>query len=131
LIVADSSYLSEGILVDESLLSGQRILAPDLAVYETVSVIWKHQSVLRRIPDGGRYLSVLLGLMKSHALVVVEPDGPLLERTYGLARRHSAQPYDMVFVALAVATGLEFRSFDEEQVAVAKSESRGKRASPS
>lgn len=113
--MTDSSFLAEGILVDGSLLTRDRMVAPDLAVYETAGAVWRHQTLLGRISDGSGYLSVLSDLVGSNRLVTLEPNEELARETYDLAVRYHAHPHDAVFVALAVMTGLDLRTFDPGQ----------------
>ncbi len=115
MIVADSSYIAEGVLVDEALLRRDGMVAPDLAIYETMEAIWKHQALLGRISDGQRYLAALADLVRSNWLVALKPDDRLVGETYDLSVRYRAHPHDTVFVALAVMTGLELKTFDRNQ----------------
>ncbi|MDA4123880.1 MAG: type II toxin-antitoxin system VapC family toxin [Thaumarchaeota archaeon] len=123
MIIADSSYVSEGILVDRGLLGHEQILTADLAVFETANAIWKHQVLLHEIDDGIPFLSVLFGLLRTNSVIAIKPDEQLMKVAYQLASRHNAPVYDMVFVALALGTGLELKSFDDSQMAIMKSES--------
>lgn len=49
MIVADSSYITEGLLRESSLLDDQVLCAPDYAFYEVINAIWKHQVLLNRV----------------------------------------------------------------------------------
>lgn len=122
MIVADSSFIAEGVLTDEALLRGERMLAPELAVYETASAIWKHQVILGVIDDGPSYLDVLNDLLRSNTLLAVSPDSDLLRTAYDLAVRYRAHPHDTVFVALAVRTGLRLETFDSGQLKIFEKE---------
>ncbi len=115
MIVADSSYIAEGVLVDEALLRKDDMVAPDLAIYETMGAIWKHQVLLGRISDGQGYLAALADLVRSNRLVALEPDNRLVSATYDLSARYRAHPRDAIFVALAFMTGLELKTFDRNQ----------------
>ena len=115
MIVADSSYIVEGVLADKSLLMGDLILAPDLAVYETAGAIWKHQALLGRIRDGRRYLSTLSELIRTNSLLTTMPDKEAIDAAYDLALRYHSHPHDTVFVAIALRTGLDLKTFDSEQ----------------
>ncbi len=126
MIVADGSFIAAGILVDKDLLSGEGVLTADLAVYETVSAIWKHQALLHRIDDGLPYLGLLFGLMEENRIVALKPSPELTEEAYRMALRNSAPVYDTIFVALALDTGLKLKSFDERQIAILERESRAK-----
>jgi len=124
-IVADSSYLAAGILEDEALLRNQRILTPDLAIYETLSTIWKHQALLKRVTNGERLVDVLFDFVGTNIVIPVHPDRELAGRAFGLAVQHRTHPHDMVFVALALGTGLELKSFDETQLKIMEEERAG------
>jgi len=124
-IVADSSYLAAGILQDEELLRNQRILTPDLAIYETVSTIWKHQVLLKRVTNGQGLVSILFDFVGTNVVIPVHPDRELTERAFGLAIQHQTHPHDMVFVALALGTGLELKSFDKTQLRIMEEEKAG------
>ena len=87
MIVADSSYIAEGVLVDQGLLAGPTIMVPDLAIYETVGAIWKHEVALGRIKEGKSYVDALLELVRTHKLLGEGPDEELLLRSYDLAVR--------------------------------------------
>jgi predicted nucleic acid-binding protein len=114
-IVADSSYIVEGLLADKSLLMGELILAPDLAIYETAGAIWKHQTILGRIHDGMRYLSILSELIRTNNLLTTLSGNEVISAAYDLALRYHSHPYDAVFVAMALRTGLDLKTFDSHQ----------------
>ena len=113
--MADRSYIAEGVLVDEALLRRDGMVAPDLAVYETMGAIWKHQALLGRISDGQRYLAPLADLVRSNWLVALKPDDRLAGETYDLSVRYRAHQSGTVFVALAAMTGLGLKTFDRNQ----------------
>ena len=115
MIVADSSYLIEAILRDADLFAGEVFVAPDLALYEVVNVIWKHESLIRDLHEAQKYLDVVNDLISSEAIVLVRPDGNLVREAYNLSTKHGAPFYDTVFVALALKLDLELRTFDKEQ----------------
>lgn len=115
MIVADSSYISEGVLRDQSLLRNEAIFTADLAIYETLGAIWKHQTLLRRITEGGIYVDFLFELIKTNNLYTAHPDRELMKEAYGLAVRHHSHPHDTVFVAMALDTNLDFKTLDAKQ----------------
>jgi predicted nucleic acid-binding protein len=55
--VADSSYLIEGILRNATLLESESFLSPDLALYEVVNALWKHETLMRDLKDPQSTLS--------------------------------------------------------------------------
>jgi predicted nucleic acid-binding protein len=114
-IVADSSYIVEGLLTDRSLLRQDRIVAPDIAVYEAVGAVWKHEQVLNKIKEGKMFLSALTDLIRTGDLLTVEPNERLLLDAYGVAIRHRIHPHDAVFIALAIENGLELKTLDADQ----------------
>lgn len=115
MIAADSSFLIEAIFRDADLFEGEVFVAPDLALYEVVNVIWKHEALIRDLREASRYLDVVDDLISSEVIVLVRPDGDLVREAYTLSLRHRASFYDTVFVALALKLNLELRTFDEEQ----------------
>jgi predicted nucleic acid-binding protein len=50
MIVADTSYLVEGLLRDASLLQ-EDTLSPELALYEVANTVWKHEFILRDLKN--------------------------------------------------------------------------------
>jgi predicted nucleic acid-binding protein len=129
MIVADSSFIVEGVLVDGNLLRQETMVAPDLVVYETVGAIWKHEALLGRISDGTGFLSVLSDLIKSNRLLALRPDEELIGDAYAMAVRYHVHPHDAIFVALAVATGLELETLDASQRALYEKEIARRRSS--
>jgi len=127
--VADTSYLVEAILRDAELLSGEMMVMPDLALYETVNVIWKHETLIRDIRDGAGYLDSLEALIETQAVTLVKPDGRLIRDAYSLSVRHRVPFYDTVYVALALRLEAELRTFDEEQMRIHREEKQ-QRGSP-
>ena len=116
--VADTSYMVEAILRDAELLRGESLVVPDLALYETVNVIWKHETLLRDIGDGTRYLDSLEALIETRVVTLVKPDGRLVRDAYSLSIRHGVPLYDTVYVALALRLEVDLRTFDEEQMRI-------------
>ena len=115
MIVADSSYIAEGILTDIRMLRSERMLAPSLAVYEVAGAIWKHQAVLGRILEGEKFLRVLSDLLRTNELLTIEPDVGLLLDAYAIAVSQRVHPHDAIFVALALRNGLELVTLDDAQ----------------
>jgi len=122
LIVADSSFIVEGLLRRKSLLEEDQIIVPELALYETANSIWKHEYVLKDLKDGSAYLSILYGLIDAGAILVLSPNEQLMEKTYLIAGRHRISLYDSVFVSLALELGVGLKTFDGTQMRVMKSE---------
>jgi len=122
--VADSSYLIEGILRDASLLEDETFLSPDLALYEVINTLWKHEILIKDLKESWARISLFLVLISAETVRLVRPDKKLLEETYALARKHRVPTYDMVFVALALELGLELKTYDSRQTAIISEERR-------
>lgn len=122
--VADTSYLVEAILRDAELLGGEPLVTPDLALYEIVNVIWKHETLIRDIRDAARYIDALESLIQAQTITLVKPDNKLIRDAYSLSVRHGTPFYDTVFVALALRLQAELRTFDKGQMRIHRAEKR-------
>ena len=122
--VADSSYLIEGILRDASLLENEPLLCPDLALYEVVNTLWKHETLLHDLKDAQERIDLLSGLISSERVQLVRPDRKLLSETYTLSIKHGQSIYDCVFIALALQLKMELATFDGKQSAILREEKR-------
>jgi predicted nucleic acid-binding protein len=115
MIVADSSYIVEGLLRNVSILESETIVAPDLALYEVVNTLWKHECKLRDIPHAGPYLESFIELLASRTIQLLHPDGSLIKKAYNLASEEGIPFYDAIFIALAIDIRLELKTYDETQ----------------
>jgi predicted nucleic acid-binding protein len=120
--VADTSYLAEAILRNAEMLEDEPLVAPDLALYETVNVIWKHETLIRDIRDAARYIDALETLIQTQRITLVKPDGRLIREAYGLSVRHRAPFYDTVFVSLAIRLQAELKTLDNKQMSIYREE---------
>jgi len=115
MIVADSSYIMEGLLRNASILGSEPIVAPDLALYEVVNALWKHEHKLKDIPRAGPYIESFLELLSSRTIQLLRPDGPSIRRAYSLASEEGISFYDAVFIAIAIDVRLELKTYDDAQ----------------
>ena len=122
--VADSSYLIEGILRDAALFENETLVAPDLALYEVVNTIWKHETILKDLSESSVRIRLFLELISNETVQLVRPDGALLDEAYSLSVKHRLPIYDMIFVALSSALGLELKTFDFRQSKILAKEKR-------
>lgn len=113
--VADTSYLVEAILRDASLLEDQTFIAPDLALYEVVNVIWKHETIIRDLKDAPSLVAAFLALISAETIQLLRPDEKLLKHSYSLSVKHGVTVYDSIFIALALELGSELKTFDDRQ----------------
>jgi predicted nucleic acid-binding protein len=115
MIVADSTYLVEGLLKDASLLENELIVAPDLALHEVANSIWKHEVLLKDVEDGQKYINILFELVASGAVQLVRSDEKIARRAYEIAVKKKSTFYDAIFAALAMELELELKTLDEKQ----------------
>jgi len=113
--VADSSYLIEGILRNAGILENETFIAPDLALYEVVNTVWKHEALIGDLPDSALRIGLFLELVSAETVQLLRPDKKLLDETYSLSVKYKLPTYDMVFVALALQLDLELETFDDRQ----------------
>ena len=113
--VADSSFIVEGLLKRKELFEEDFLITVDLAVYEVVNAIWKHQFLLKDLNDGLAYISILYGLIEAGRIRVVRPAAELMQRGYSLAGKNRRSIYDTIFVALALELASELATFDKHQ----------------
>lgn len=120
--VADSSYLIEGILRDATLLENENLVSPDLALYEVVNALWKHETVIRDLKDPQERIHLLSDLVSNEQVQLVRPDRALLNETYALSVKHGLAIYDCVFIALALQLKMDLATFDSKQSTILSEE---------
>ena len=113
--MADSSYLIEGILRDAALLENESLVSPDLALYEVVNALWKHETLIRDLRDSQQRIELLLDLVSNERVQLVRPDKKLLNATHSLSLKHRLPIYDSIFIALALQLKMELATFDRKQ----------------
>ena len=120
MIVADSSYIIEGLLKDSSLLGDYEICSPDYGIYEVLNAIWKHQVVLRQIKDSEVYVATFFDLIAAGRIRFMALEEETIKDAFKLAVKTKSPFYDLVFVALARALGVELKTFDKKQAELFK-----------
>ncbi len=128
MIVADTSYLVQGLLRDAGLLQ-EDILSPELALYEVANTAWKHEFILRDLQNSWQYIEVFLQLVGDEKVLLITPNRKILQETHALSAKYRTSAYDTVFVALALHLGLELKTFDDAQARIFSKEI-GQRATP-
>jgi predicted nucleic acid-binding protein len=113
--VADSSFIVEGLLKKKELLEEDFLITVDLAVYEVVNAIWRHQFLLKDLDDGPSYVSILYGLIESGRIRIIRPAPELMQKGYSLAGENRRSVYDTIFVALAIELAYELATLDKRQ----------------
>ena len=124
MIVADSSYLIEGILRDARLIENETIVAPDVALYEVIITLWKHETMIGDLDDSSSHIGLLLEMVSAGVILLVRPDRKLFNETFVLSVKHRTRVYDTVFVALALQLALELKTCDEKQAKILSKERR-------
>lgn len=120
--IGDSSYLIEGILRDANLFENDTLVSPDLALYEVVNALWKHETLIRDLKDPQQRIELLLDLVSNERVQLVRPDRNLLNETYALSVKHRLTIYDSVFIALALQLKMELATFDSKQSSILSQE---------
>ena len=115
MIVADSSYIIEGLLTNSSLLKDQQIITPELAFYEVANAIWKHETLLKDIKNGKAFLNIFNELVQNKTIHLIRPDNNIIQNAYILATKKNTSFYDTIFVALAHDLKLELKTYDKKQ----------------
>lgn len=126
MIVADSSFIVEGLLKDKKLFADDQIIAPELAIYEVTNAIWKHEHLLKDLENGRPYLSIFFSLIQAGKITVLSPNESLMQESYSIAERNRITVYDAVFISLAIKLGLTLRSYDRVQTQALQFENGGK-----
>ena len=124
MIVADSSFVVEGLLNGQAEFEADRFLAPDLLIHEVSNALFVQHRILHRIPDGLPYLKRLFEAIASDSLILVPSSRELARETYEIASRTGAAVYDCVFIALALQNGMQLRTLDSMQTQIFEAEKR-------
>lgn len=94
----------------------------DLALHEVVNSIWKHEYIIKDIKGGVDFVSIIIDLIDSGAIVLVSPNKRLIEKAYHIAAKYKTTFYDCIFVALAMEMGLTLKTLDGKQERILKTE---------
>lgn len=115
LVVADSSYITEGLLKDSSLFDGYIFCCPDYGLYEVLNAIWKHQVLLKRIKDSRPILDIFFDLIDAKTIRFLNLSEKVCKDAFKLALKAKMPFYDVAFIALARDLGVELKTFDVRQ----------------
>ncbi len=118
IVVADSSYIVEGLLKDISLLQGYYILSPDYGLYEVLNGVWKHQVLLKKIVDPETILTAFFDLVSAQRIRFVALEETTIRSAYALAVETRSSLYDIIFIALARELDVELKTLDKRQKAI-------------
>ncbi len=122
MIVADSSFLVQGLLRDTDLLVADSIITLDLALHEVSNAIWKHEFILNDINHGIDFINVMHDLIDSGAVTLVTSNRKMTRRAYDIAAKYRVSFYDCIFIILSIETGLPLRTMDDQQMKILKAE---------
>jgi predicted nucleic acid-binding protein len=120
-VVADSSYIVEGLLKDKSMFEGYYyILSPDYGLYEVLNAVWKHQVLLKKIIDTETILAAFFDLISAQRIRFVALEEATIRSAYALAVKTRSSLYDIIFIALAKELGVELKTLDKRQEQIFK-----------
>lgn len=106
--VADSSYLIEGILRDANLLTNETFVSPDLALYEVINALWKHEALIKDLNESWTRISLFSELVSAETIQLIRPDKKLLEKTYSLSETSGIYVrYGVCCFSLGIRLGVE------------------------
>ncbi len=120
--MADSSYIVSALLSQEETLGGDRMIAPNLAVYEVANAILVRERVLHLTGAGERYLGALFRAIEASVIELVDLSEGLMKEAYEIAVRNQAAVYDCVSVALCLRSGLALETRDSAQLKILERE---------
>ena len=105
------------------------MLIPDFAIAEVMNALYVQAGSLHLIEDGRPYLKRLFDIIDTDEIRVVACSEELTAAAYEIASRSGSAAYDCVFVALALASGLELVTRDRRQAEILRAEREGRRSS--
>lgn len=120
LVVADSSYVVEGLLKNASLFENQVIFCPDYSLYEILNAVRKHHVLLKKIKDGASVIDALFTLISTKRIQFLALEEGTIRKSYNLAVRSKMPIYDIVFIMLAKELKIELKTFDKKQATISK-----------
>ncbi len=120
IVVADSSYVVEGLLKDGSLFEGYVVCCPDYSLYEILNVVWKHEVLLKRLKDSQIIIDTFFDLISAENIQFMTLKEETIRSAYSLAVKMKMSIYDIVFVTLARELGVELKTFDKKQAIIFK-----------
>lgn len=115
IVVADSSYIVEGLLKDKSLLEGYYIFSPDYGLYEVLNAVWKHQVLLKKITDTETIIAAFFDLISAQRIRYVALEEATIKSAYALAVKTRSSLYDIIFISLANELDVELKTLDKRQ----------------
>ena len=115
LAVADSSYITKGLLKDSSLFKGYVLCSPDYGLYEILNAVWKHEALLKKVKESGPILDMLFDLVDAERIRFVALTKEACKKAYELAVKTKTPIYDVGFMVLARELGVELKTFDARQ----------------
>jgi predicted nucleic acid-binding protein len=86
----------------------------DLALYEVVNVVWRHQFMVKDVGD-------TYGSRGSGRIRAIRPGEGLMRRGHASARK-SRSIYDTIFIALALDFASDLATFDRRQAELPQKE---------
>ena len=122
-IVADSSYIVEALLSDNSLIERyDDIYFLGHGVAEVINAIWKHQATLQKINLLGsrQIITFFFNFISTKQIKVVNLGKMGFLDAYDLSAKTKLAIYDAAFIIFARSLDLELKTFDKRQAQVYK-----------
>ncbi len=129
MIVLDASFIAKLILEEEGsedarrltrswIMGGEILVAPDIALAETLNVLWKHTYKIKDIDEAAAFRGVSALLMLWSKIKVYQSSSLAVE-AFKLAGSENIPVYDAIYLQLAISTSSSIATFDEKLKEVA------------
>ena len=120
-IVADTSYVIEGLLSNFSLIrQHENIYFLIYSVSEVVNAIWKSQILLKQLSqeEANGTIAFFFRLILSDNIRLLDLEQEDFMAAYIIATKTRLTVYDTSFIVLADKIGLELKTFDKKQARI-------------
>ena len=120
-IVADTSYVIEGLLSNFSLIKQhENIYFLIYSVSEVVNAIWKSQILLKQLSqeEANGTIAFFFRLILNDNIRLLDLEQKDFMAAYVIAAKTRLTVYDTSFIVLADKIGLELKTFDKKQARI-------------
>jgi predicted nucleic acid-binding protein len=120
-IVADTSYVIEGLLSNFSLIrQHENIYFLIYSVSEVINAIWKRQILLKRLSqeEANGTIAFFFRLILNDNIRLLDLEQKDFMAAYVIAAKTRLTVYDTSFIVLANKIGLELKTFDKKQARI-------------
>ena len=120
-IVADTSYVIEGLLSNFSLIrQHENIYFLIYSVSEVINAIWKRQILLKQLSqeEANGTIAFFFRLILNDNIRLLDLEQKDFMAAYVIAAKTRLTVYDTSFIVLANKIGLELKTFDKKQARI-------------